>query len=120
MGYTLKDVVGAKFTDCFDNLGGLVLLFDNGRVLRVWPLDKSQKGLVVYPQPAQLVGQKIVNIEFEMSAKEGVYGWTEDVNTHEVHHRRIVLETEHRGLHIESVSFDVPVVQQSNRCYSVY
>lgn len=120
MGYTLKDVVGATLTDCFNNLGGLVLLFDNGRVLRVWPLNNSQKGLVVYPQPVQFVGQKIVNVGFEMSTEEGFYGWSENVDTNEVHHRRLLLETEHRGLHIESVSFDVPPILHGNRCYSVY
>jgi hypothetical protein len=119
MRYTLKDVVGATLTDYFSNLGMLVLLFDNGRVLRVWPLHKSQKGLVVYPQPAQFVGQKIVNVGFEMSTKEGFYGWSENVDTNEIHHRRLTLDTEHRGLHIESVSFDVPPEFQCGRCYSV-
>lgn len=120
MGYTLKDVVGATLTDCFNNLEGLVLLFDNGRVLRVWPLDKSQKGLAVYPQPALFIGQKIVNVGFEMSTKEGFCGWSENVDINEVHHRRLVLEAEHRSLHIESVSFDVPSILHGNRCYSVY
>lgn len=120
MGYTLKDVVGATIKDCFCNLGMIVVIFDNERVLRVWPLHKSQKGLVVYPQLLQFVGQKIVNIEFEMSTKEGFYGWTENIDTTETHHRQLVLETEHRGLQIESTSFNVPVSLQDSRCYSVY
>ena len=120
MGYTLKDVVGAKLTSYVERPGVLILEFDNNFSLVVKPLPNSGKGLVVYPRPAQFVGQKVVNAGFEMSTKEDFYGRSENVDANEVHHRRLVLETEHRGLHIESVSFDVPPELQSNRNYSMY
>lgn len=116
----IEGCCGAKLTSYVERPGVLILEFDNNLSSVVKPLPNSQKGLVVYPQPAQFVGQKIVNVGFEMSTKEGFYGWSENVDTNEVHHRRLVLEAEHRGLHIESVSFDVPSILHGNKCYSVY
>lgn len=120
MGYTLKDTVGAKLVNCVEIAGSIALELDNNLSLVVRPLPNSQKGLVIYPQPDLFIGQKIVNVEFEMWVKEGFYDWSENVNTNEVHHRRLVLEAEHHALHIESTSFDVPIILRSACCYSVY
>lgn len=120
MGYSLKDVVGAALVDHFNNLGMLVMVFDNGRVLRVWPLHGSQKGLSNYPDIGLFVGQKIVTVEFEMSTKEGFFGWAEGVDLTAAYHRQLHLCTEGRGLIISSISFDVPLELQAGRNYSVY
>ena len=112
--------MGAKLTGCVETSGSIALEFDNKLTLVVQPLPNSLIGLTHSPNMSRVGGSRIVHATFEMSTKEGLYSYSENIDATTTHHRRLTLETEHRGLFIESTSFDVPVSLQSNKYYFVY